>query len=476
MNRLARPSLRRQLLVHLSAPLLAVLALGAFGGMVIARQVAYRVHDQWLLDSAMTLATQIKTRDHHVTLALPQAAIEMFEWDRLDHIYWQASSARQGLLLSNSVLPPPPEVLAPDTPQFYDATVNGQQVRIVAVERPAAASSGDTVRILVAETMHKRETVAGTVLAQWIPLQIAVLVLAGAFIWRAVTRNLGKIDSVAARLGNYETAKLVHVADTEDMPAEIEPLISAINQLIGKLSEEQESQKRFISNAAHQLRTPLATLQVQTQRALRERDPVKRDQALTDLHRAVTRLHRVTQQLLTLMRSEQQTQKYLKLAPVDLAALAREEVERWADNALSKQIDLGYEGPELGVIAIGESHLLRELLGNLIDNAIRYNRPGGTVTLGLSDNPIILWVDDDGPGIPEHERALVLERFYRGGGNDLAAGCGLGLPIAREIAARHDAQLAVAVGPRGIGSRVSVTFPCPAKARQPVSTTAFQGL
>jgi two-component system sensor histidine kinase TctE len=452
-------SLRRQLLMHLAGPLLAVLALGAAGGMIIARHVGYVVHDQWLLDSAMTLEAQIKGSDGHVALSLPPAAIQMFEWDRIDRIYWQASSGRQGGLLSNAEIPPPPEVLLLNKPQYYDANVGGQPVRVVALEKPAPAGVDDTVRILVAETMHKRELVAGKIFNQWAPLQLAVLMLAGTFIWLAVTRNLSKVNKIAARLGTYETDSLSPVANTEQMPAEISPLISAINRLIRKLREEQDSQKRFISNAAHQLRTPLATLQVQTQRVRREHDPVRHDQALDDVHRAVTRLHHVTHQLLTLMRSEQQTEKHLKLAPVDLADLARQEVERWADSALSKGIDLGYDGPDQGVMITGDHHLLRELMGNLIDNAIRYNQAGGTVTLNLSGHPVCVTVEDNGPGIPEHERGLVLERFYRGSHSEAAGGCGLGLPIAYEIAARHGAQLSLHPGPGAQGTSVQISFP-----------------
>lgn len=451
-------SLRRQLLLHLTGPLLVVLALGAAGGMFIARQVGSQVHDQWLLDSALTLAAQVKANGDHTTLTLQPDAIQMFEWDRYDRIYWQASSMRQGSLLANAALPPPPVAPQPDQPRFYDAELNGQTLRVVAIEMRAPAAIDDTVRILVAETMHKRELVAATIFSKWAPLHIVILLLAGAFIWLAVTRNLRKVDAVAARIGAYETDKLEPLPDSERAPAEIAPLINAINRLLAKLSDEQDTQKRFISNAAHQLRTPLATLQVQTQRVLRERDPVKHDQALEDVHRAVTRLHHVTHQLLTLMRSEQQTEKHLKRAQIDLAALAREEVERWTDSALRKEIDLGYEGPESGVMMTGEAHLLRELMANLLDNAIRYNNAGGAVTLILDRAPLRLTVEDDGPGIPEQERGLVLERFYRGSSSELAGGCGLGLPIASEIAARHSAQLSIAAGGVQRGTRVIVTF------------------
>lgn len=461
MNKPARPSLRRQLLAHLWGPLLAVLVLGAYGGMHIARQVGYQVHDQWLLDSAMTLAAQVKANGGQATLALPSAAIQMFEWDRIDHIYWEAASARHGRLLGNATLPPPPAPSRLNQPQFYDGSIDGLPVRVVALEQSAPGGLRDTVRVLVGETMHKREFVAGQIFTQWAPLQIAVLLLAGAFIWLAVTRNLGKVDGIAARLGSYEADSLIPIADTESMPTEIEPLVRAMNRLIDKLREEQASQKRFISNAAHQLRTPLATLRVQTQRVLRERDPVKHEQALDDVHRAVTRLHHVTHQLLILMRSEQQVEQHLSLAPVDLAALAREEVERWADSALLKDIDLGYDGPEHAVMVNGDKHLLHELIGNLIDNAIRYSGCNATVTLMLNADPVYFAVDDDGPGILDSERSLVFERFYRGTASDMAGGCGLGLPIAREIAARHNALLAIAPGMGAGGTRIVVTFAKP---------------
>jgi two-component system sensor histidine kinase TctE len=454
-------SLRRKLLLHLSGPLLLVLAFGALGGTFIARHTGYLVHDQWLLDSAQTLRAQVRLADGQAVLSLPPAAVQMFEWDRVDRIYWQAWSARRGVLLGNAAIPPAPAPLQLGRPLFYDATIDGAPVRVVAVEDRLAGSGGDTVRVMVAETMHKREDVAGKILSKSAPLQIAVLVLAGAFIWFAVSRNLRQLDRITAQLGGYETGSLTPIVESSQMPAEIAPLVGAINRLLGKLLDEQSSQKRFISNAAHQLRTPLASLQVQTERVLREHDPDKHRQALGDVYNAVTRLHHVTHQLLTLMRSEELTEKHLVLAPVDLAVLAREEVERWTDTALKKQIDLGYEGADAGVILTGEPVLLRELMGNLIDNAIRYNRPGGMVTLGIADGPPRITIDDDGPGIAEAERAMVLERFYRGSSSEGVAGCGLGLPIAFEIAARHGARLFILDGPHGKGARIEVLFAAP---------------
>jgi two-component system sensor histidine kinase TctE len=456
-NPAPRPSLRRKLLIQLWGPLLIVLALGAFGGMTIARYIGGLVHDQWLLDSTRSLGAQVKLKDGRIAVDLPKSAIEMFEWDRIDRIYGEVVSQAQGRLFSNVTFVAPPREPFSGEPIYYDSTINGNAVRIVAVAQAGPAGTNDTVRIRVAETTHKREEVARQILVLWVPLQAAILLLAGAFIWLAVTRNLRKVDEIAARLADYEPDCLIPIADVESTPREIGPLINAINRLIRKLHEGQDSQKRFIANAAHQLRTPLAALQVQTERVLREPDPLKHGQALSDVHRGVTRLHHVTQQLLTLMRSERQVEPMFKLAPLDMAALAREEVERWTDAAVARDIDLGYDGPQGNLMVHGEPHLLRELASNLLDNAIRYNANSGTVTLSLADAPVRLCVEDDGPGIPESERALVLERFYRGA-NSENEGCGLGLPIAREIAARHGAQLIIAANPSGRGTRVEVIF------------------
>jgi len=169
---------------------------------------------------------------------------------------------------------------------------------------------------------------------------------------------------------------------------------------------------------------------------VREPDKARRAEAFAHILTAVTKARHLTHQLLT---------------------LARDELERWADAAIARHIDLGYEGPDHGVWVLGTAVLLRELIGNLVDNAIRYGQSGGRVTLSLQSSPILLTVDDDGPGIPAQERPLVLERFYRGqdGRGD---GCGLGLPIVKEIAARHGAVLRILDHPRGRGTCIEIAF------------------
>lgn len=241
-----------------------------------------------------------------------------------------------------------------------------------------------------------------------------------------------------------------------EVAREVKPLILAINGLIQRLSEARGAQQRFIAIAAHQLRTPLATLQVQTERALRETNPERHGEALLHVLKAVTRMRHLTQQLLTLTRSDPSAASTLVMTDIDLAELAREELERWADGAVERNIDLGYEGPESGTPVRGERQLLRELIGNLVDNAIRYGRAGGEVTLGVRLNPTTIFVQDDGPGIAAAERERVLDPFYRSPQSS-GDGCGLGLAIAREIAARHGTCLQIA-DRHPQGTRIEVVF------------------
>ncbi|MBP8295540.1 MAG: sensor histidine kinase, partial [Burkholderiales bacterium] len=299
--------------------------------------------------------------------------------------------------------------------------------------------------------------VAQILLSTLLP-QTVLLLLAALAIWHTVTTGMSSLDDIAARLARYRPGRPDPLPDAHAAPVEVRPLLVALHDLVGKLAQAQSSQQRFIANASHQLRTPLAALQVQAERALREPDPVKHLAALESVLKTMTRLRQLSHQLLLLARADPLANPAVAPQAVDLAELARAELELWTDAAIANCADLGYEGPSAGVAVTGEAHLLRELVGNLVDNAIRHGGRGARVTLGLRAGlrPVLL-VDDDGPGIPEAERALVLERFYRRA-QSTGDGAGLGLAIAREIAGRHGAELRIEGGPNGQGTRVSVTF------------------
>ena len=446
-----RPSLRRRLLVRLWIPLAGVFLVGALLSFAVALHFGDRVHDRWLLDSAMTLSTQLRATPQGVVLDIPRAAVDMFEWDSVDRIYEEVTNAQDGTtIFGNAQIPKPPSRPAFGQPRHYDATIDGVHVRAVAVLVPGpGGQAGASVTIRVAETRNKRHALIGEITSLLVPLQAAIILAAGAIIWFAVRSGLASVDDVASRLTRYDPGRLAPLSDVEAAPLEIRPLVDAINALIYRLAEARGAQQRFVANAAHQLRTPLAALQVQTERALREPDPVHHAEALAHVLRAVTRMRRVTQQMLLLTRSDATSAHTLAMQDLDLGEVVREELQRWADAAVARGVDLGYEGDECGPIARGEPRLLRELVGNLVDNAIRYGDEGGEVTVSVHANPTRIAVRDNGPGIDAAERARVLDAFYRAPAS-AGDGCGLGLTIANEIAARHGARLSIgASSPRG---------------------------
>jgi two-component system, OmpR family, sensor histidine kinase TctE len=449
-------SLRKRLLTRLWIPLASVLLLGALLSFGLAYHFGNVVHDRWLLDSATTLATQLRADTGKLSLELPQSAVEMFEWDSLDRIYEEVISPTGRLLFGNAVFPTAPADLSPNQARYYEAVIGGNPVRVVAIAVPSPADASKTVTIQVAETKKKREALVWEIMLAVVPLQIVILLLAGAFIWFAVTSSLSSLDEAATRLGGYDPERLVPLENVQNAPSEIKPLISAINGLIKKVSEGRLAQQRFVANAAHQLRTPLAALQVHTERALRETNPERHAEALSHVLTAVTRMRHLTHQLLTMTRSDPASAATLMMAKLDLAELARDELERWTDAAIKRNVDLGYDGPEGGPAVRGEPQLLRELIGNLVDNAIRYGRSGGEVTLGVRPSPTTIFVQDDGPGIAVAERERVLDPFYRTPKSS-GDGCGLGLAIAREIAARHGARLSI-MDHMPLGTRVEVVF------------------
>ena len=450
-------SLYGRLLLRLWVPLSAVLLLGAFGAFAGAHYIGAFVHDRWLYDSAMTLIQQIKPKAGRAVLEVPGSAMEMFEWDTVDHVFEQVRSRRHGVFFGNAEILMPPTLLTTDQPHFYDGTIGGRRTRIVAVAIRNPVEQDDVLTVQVAETTLKRQALVWKILLFVVPLQLGILALAGLATWLAVKFSLRIFDVIALDLAKHDPNIPLAAAHIDNAPIEIKPLLQSINQLIGNLADAQQAETRFIANATHQLRTPLATLQVQTERALREVDPFRHREALVHVTLALARLNHLARQLLTLARSERSGSSALQIANVDLVQVAREEVEGWLDAADAREIDLGLDAPATQVVLKGEARLLRELVGNLVDNAIRYGARGGAVTVSVRSNPPTLHVDNDGDVIPLDERTLVLERFYRGA-QTRSEGCGLGLAIAQEIARRHSGTLTIAEAPCRPGTRVIVVF------------------
>ncbi len=287
-----------------------------------------------------------------------------------------------------------------------------------------------------------------------------------ALVWFALARGLSPLAQLQERIRARRPDDLSPI-DSRQVPEEISPLVRSLNEMLGRLAQTIEMQKRFIADAAHQMKTPLAGMRMQSELALRQLDPDEIHRSLEQLAKSSESATRLVNQLLALARAENQPQAGVAFEQVDLAALARATVQDWVQASFTHRIDLGFEQPDYPIEIAGNPLMLRELLSNLIDNALRYTPAGGSVTVRvrLEREQAIVEVEDTGPGIAPAERGRVFERFYRILGSG-APGSGLGLAIVREIAQQHGAEIDVFNNPRStlkksVGSLFRLTFPPP---------------
>jgi two-component system sensor histidine kinase TctE len=271
-----------------------------------------------------------------------------------------------------------------------------------------------------------------------------------------VTRGLAPLQAMRASLDARKPDDLAPLP-ADPLALELAPVASAINQLLDRVRQVSRSQQEFLANAAHQLRTPLAGLKTQLewlQRGEADRDEATRSLAL--MMSSAERMIRQTNQLLALARAEPGQFEKARLYPLALDKLVEESIQHFVEEADKKRIDLGFD---LSPVTIrGDSFLLRDLIDNLVDNAIRYSPAGGRVTVSCHavEGTGVLTVEDDGPGVPAAERELVFSRFYRLSQN--THGSGLGLAIVRDIAADHGARIVLDAGRDGGGTVFSVYF------------------
>lgn len=456
MSSAAPSSLLRRLLVRIGLVVLALLLAGGAISYLIARHYSDAVHDRWLYDSARTLAAQVRVIAQRPQLDLPDVALEMFIWDEKDQIYYEVTSKTRGRIAGNARFDVPATPAAARGGRFFDTTQGGRPIRAVAVAVDALDAT-EPIRVIVGETLNKRTALAGEILIATIPVQL-LLIAAGALalLW-SLRSGLTVVAATTAAIRSRNPLDLRPVSLSAPAPAEIAPLIVAINDLMSRVDQAQRAQQRFVANAAHQLRTPVATLQVQVERALREPDAAGQKTALAHVDLAVKRLSHLLHQILTLARVERDGDNRITHGPCNLGEIAASAVESHIDDALTRGCDLGYAGPPGTVIVDAQALLLKEALGNLIENALHYAGAGLHVTVGAHDGPPRLFVEDNGPGIPATERDRVWERFYRIPGTP-GFGCGLGLAIVKEIADRHGATVSLEAAQGDSGTRVTITF------------------
>jgi two-component system sensor histidine kinase TctE len=338
--------------------------------------------------------------------------------------------------------------------RMYDAQMNGVPVRVAAL---AVQAGGQRFDLGVARTVRKREEVQAAIVRSLLVLEVlATLGLVGAA-WLSVTNGLLPLSRMRANLNGRDAGDFAPIAQ-DKVPYELAPVVSAFNDLLGKVQDVSKAQQDFLADMAHQLRTPLAGLKLQLE-WLGERHAG--DQETADSVRlmriANERMIRQTNQLLALARATPAGIGKARLEPLDLASLVEESVQYFVGEAGKKGLDIGFDlHPAL---VAGDAVRLRDLIDNLVDNAVRYTPPGGTVTVRTekTGGESVLAVEDSGPGIPPSKRALVFNRFVRL--DDKIPGSGLGLAIVRDIALAHRARIELADMPGGAGMRFEVRFP-----------------
>jgi two-component system sensor histidine kinase QseC len=346
----------------------------------------------------------------------------------------------------------PVEQLAAQESGFADTMIEGKPWRVYTQH-----DDDGEIRVLVGERHAVRNELAASVAMRLLlPLGVALPVLA-LLIWFAVGKGLSPLRRIGSEVAQRDPANLAPLEE-RTAPAEIAPLLHALNTLLGRLDQALESERRFTADAAHELRTPLAALKIQAQVARRAENEAQRGAALDKLILGVDRATHLIEQLLTLARLEPTSGSAALMAECDVAAIARQVLADLAPAALAKEIELGLSSPAAAMIR-GNTDMLAILMRNLVDNAIRYTPPYGRVSVSLrvEQGRARLEVTDSGPGIPEQERQRVFDRFYRILGND-AAGSGLGLSIVKRITDFHAAKLTLADGEQGAGLKVSVEF------------------
>jgi signal transduction histidine kinase len=467
------PSLRRSLLRRLAVPFsLLALASGliAFG---LALQYTERVVDRSLSDLATAIAQEVHVSGDRADETVPSLAEAMFS-DPVEQLVYRVSDGQIELAGSAGLPLEGTDVRRMDRATLFDATFEGNSVRVAQVLAPRV--NGRPLIIEVGQRFGRRYRLAAEFLTA-IMMPLVILLLVGSIIvWRVVNQQLGPLGVLADSL-NQQTHNSLEQVDETFVPSEIRPLTSAVNGLLERLNLALDAQRKFIADAAHQLRTPLTAIKLHAEQAFHARDDVAQRAAISELRASADRAVRLSNQLLSLARAEpgEQTARFVG---VDLVELAFETGAEWVPRAITRHIDLGFADsnatelhPATGrLIVNGNPVLLSEVLANLIDNALKYVPPyrvnDGRITITVSrraDDTEMphaeLVVEDNGPGVPRAMRAELFKRFFRGDGHgESDGGAGLGLAIVRDIVVLHGGTIHYEDGSGG-GSRFVIHLP-----------------
>jgi two-component system sensor histidine kinase TctE len=450
-------TIRRRLLLLL-LPALAVLMVG--GGLLdywIAVTTTGDAFDRALASAAFAAVASPQSGDQAAGIQQSRLPTAFLRGDRSGGLRFYAISSSDGHLLAGNAelakLPLPNSGSPSGKPVYADAQFGGLAVRVARLAVPTHLGNAT---VTVAETRERRQQAEHVMLLGKLLVDFGELDLTLLLIYIAVSFGLRPLARLRQQAENYSLRELQRF-DDNSVPGELRPLVVAFNRVLELLHDAAAAQRRFVADAAHQMRTPVAGLLAQIELLQGEPRAAPMEADLGKLHRAAQSMAHSANQLLSLARAEPLSALQDERKPVALDQLVHELVERHLGRADQRGIDLGAEAETASVS--GNRWLLEDLLSNLIDNALKYTPHGGRVTVrsGIEEGRPYLEVEDDGPGIPESERARVRERFYRSPGSS-GIGAGLGLAIVEEIARAHEAVLTIGGGASGGGARLRVQF------------------
>jgi len=468
-------SLFGEILDWMLVPLLLVWPVSLVLTWLVAQNIAGKPFDRALEYNVQALAQLTTVNQNKTQLNLPAPAREILRADDADLVYYQVLGVWGEYVSGERELPQPTidDPAALGTVHIRADEYKGRDIRVaylwLSLQKPEDRKSGDKlVLIQVAETLEKRSTLATEIIKGVMLPQLLILPLVVLLIWLALVRGTRPINQLEQRIRQRKSDD-VSPLDLANVPQEVSPLIASINDLLARLQDSINTQKRFLADAAHQLKTPLAGLRMQADLAQREGASTEDlKHSLQQVGRSSVRATRTVNQLLALARAEATGREVAK-TQVNLTRIVIEAVQDALPQALEKRMDLGFDDSPVvrDSQMLGNAVLLKELVRNLLENAINYTPAMGVITARVLQDPysgvLALQVEDSGPGIPAAERERVLQPFYRMN-DDLSNrvdGSGLGLAIVQTIARQHHASLIVEdahPAQTPVGTRFTVRF------------------
>jgi two-component system sensor histidine kinase TctE len=447
-------SLRGKLLRWLVIPLMLVNLAGATAIYWLAWLPAQTALDQSLADAAWALVPHMQESGNSVELQLSQQAEQVLRVDHFDEIFFVVRDLPGKTIAGDIDFPLLRVPENSNTWIAYPSTMRGEEIRAISLR---TVVGGETVLIGVAETRVKRLHFKLRILLSLVVLELLLLLLIPAVVWVALNKGLLSLGELQQNLELRKPDDLSEVPLSK-VPREVVSFIRAINVLLVRVQESSRAKQDFLANAAHQLRTPLAGFKAQLEwLQTHHRDDPDTSQSTALMMVSTERMARQANQLLALARSEPGDFERDRLERLSMDELVTESVQNFVDQATKKNIDIGFDLRPTYVD--GDRFLLRDLIDNLVDNAIRYSPEGSVVTVSCIQEYGfgVLTVEDDGPGIQDNEKEKIFSRFYRL--DQSQPGSGLGLAIVRDIVKDHDAVIEVRSGENGHGTVFIIRFP-----------------